>query len=87
MSGAVFFYAQNYLATLGWALTGAISMGLGLGLALRLFTALTPGIDELEELKKGNVAVAVVLAAVIVAMGIVVAITVMPSSLLPGSGN
>ena len=62
-------------------------MGLGLGLALRLFTALTPGIDELEELKKGNVAVAVVLAAVIVAMGIVVAITVMPSSLLPGSGN
>ena len=58
-------------------------MGLGLGLSLRLFAALTPGIDELEELKKGNLAVAIVLAAVIISMGIVVAIVVMPEGLLP----
>ena len=35
--------------------------------------------DEIEELKKGNVGVAIVLAAVIIATGIVVAVTVMPT--------
>lgn len=87
MSATIIYLAQNYLVTFGWALTGAISMGLGLGLALRLFTAFTPGLNEMEELKKGNVAVAVVLAAVVVAMGIVIAVTVMPSgfSAVPGT--
>ena len=49
----------------------------GLALALRLFTMLTPGIDEVEELKKGNMGVAVVVAAVILSMGGVIAMTVM----------
>lgn len=74
----------QYLITLGWALTGAISMAIGLALAMRIFTALTPGINEVEELKKGNISVAIVLAAAILAMGIVVAITVMPEALAPG---
>ncbi len=34
-------------------------------LALRLFDKLTPGIDELEEIRKGNTAVAVLMAGVI----------------------
>ena len=67
-----------YLITMGYALIGAISMGLGLGIALKIFTLLTPGIDEIEELKKGNVAVAIVIAAVVLAMGTVVGITVIP---------
>ncbi len=61
-----------------WALVGAVSMGVGLAVALKIFTVLTPGIDEIEELKKGNMGVAVVMAAVIIAMGIVVAVTVLP---------
>ena len=73
----------QYLVTFGWALVGAVSMAVGLAVALKVFTVLTPGIDEIEELKKGNMGVAVVMAAVIVAMGIVVAITVMPESMLP----
>jgi len=76
---AVGFLLQ-YLGTFGWALVGAVSMGIGLAVALKIFTVLTPGIDEIEELKKGNMGVAVVLAAVIISMGIVVAITVMPVS-------
>ena len=68
--------------TVGWALVGAVSMGVGLAVALKIFTVLTPGIDEIEELKKGNIGVAVVLAAVILAMGLVVAITVLPESML-----
>ena len=68
----------QYLVTIGWALAGAIAMGIGLGVALRIFTALTPDLNEMEELRKGNLAVAIVLAAVIVAMGIVIAVTVLP---------
>ena len=68
----------HYLVTVGWAIAGAISMGIGLGVALRVFTALTPKLNEMEELRKGNLAVAIVLAAVILAMGIVVAVTVLP---------
>lgn len=73
----------QYLVTFGWALVGAVSMGVGLAVALKIFTVLTPGIDEIEELKKGNMGVAIVMAAVILAMGVVVAITVMPESMLP----
>lgn len=71
-------FLLQYLGTFGWALVGAVSMGIGLAVALKIFTVLTPGIDEMEELKKGNMSVAVVLAAVIISMGIVVAVTVMP---------
>ncbi len=74
--------AFHYLMTLGWALTGAIAMALSLALALRLYNVLTPGLDEMEELKKGNMAVAVVMAAIVIAMGFVVAVTVIPESLV-----
>ena len=70
----------QYLVTIGWALAGAIAMGIGLGVALRVFTALTPNLNEMEELRKGNWAVAIVLAAVILAMGIVIAITILPET-------
>ena len=70
----------QYLVTVGWAIAGAISVGIGLGVALRVFTALTPKLDEMEELRKGNYAVAIVLAAVILAMGVVIAVTVLPEA-------
>ena len=70
----------QYLVTVGWAIAGAISMGIGLGVALRVFTALTPKLNEMEELRKGNLAVAIVLAAVILAMGAVIAVTVLPEA-------
>jgi len=74
----------QYLVTVGWALVGAISMGIGLGGALKVFTMLTPKIDEIEELKKGNIGVAIVLAAVIIATGVVVALTIMPETAASG---
>jgi uncharacterized membrane protein YjfL (UPF0719 family) len=76
-----------YLGTLGWAIVGAISMGIALGVALKIFTVLTPGIEEMEELKKGNMAVAIVICAVILAMGLVVAVTVIPESIMPVASN
>ena len=70
----------QYLVTIGWAIAGAISVGIGLGVALRVFTALTPNLDEMEELRKGNYAVAIVLAAVILAMGVVIAVVILPET-------
>ncbi len=70
----------QYLGALGWAVVGAVSMGLSLAIGFKLFTILTPGIAEIEELRKGNIGVAIVLAAVIVAMGLGVAVTVIPEA-------
>jgi uncharacterized membrane protein YjfL (UPF0719 family) len=70
----------QYLVTVGWAIAGAVSMGIGLGVALKLFNLLTPSMNEMEELKKGNMAVAVVLAAVVIATAVVVAVTIMPEA-------
>jgi uncharacterized membrane protein YjfL (UPF0719 family) len=51
---------------------GLILVVLVLALALYLFAALTRGIDEVEELKKGNLAVAGLLAGVVVGVGLMV---------------
>ena len=78
---------DQYLVTLGWALTGAMSMGVSLGLALKVYSFLTPDVDEMVELQKGNLAVAILMASVVIAMGMVVAITVMPEALAPAASN
>jgi len=74
------FMMVQYLVTVGWAIAGAVSMGIGLGVALKVFTVLTPKIDEVAELKRGNIGVAIVLAAVILATAIVIAVTVLPEA-------
>jgi len=70
------FILKQYLITFGWALTGAISMAVSLGLMLKLLTWLTP-IDEWEELKKGNLAVGLFLMAIVIGTAFVIGITVM----------
>ena len=67
----------DYLRTFGWGLVGAITMAISLWILLRVFTWLTP-VDEWEELKKGNVGIAIVMAAVIVGFAIVVGSMVAP---------
>jgi uncharacterized membrane protein YjfL (UPF0719 family) len=58
-----------------WAVVAGISFAVVIPIGIRLFRALTPGIDEIEELKKGNMAVALVFAAFIFSLtAIVVAI-------------
>lgn len=63
---------SEFLRTFGWSLVAAICMGFGLGIAVKMFDFMTPGIEEMEELKKGNMAVAIVLTGVIVAVGFVI---------------
>jgi uncharacterized membrane protein YjfL (UPF0719 family) len=72
----------DYLTAFGWGVTGAITMALSLWILLKVFTWLTP-VDEWEELKKGNLGIAVVMAAVIVGFAIVVASMVAPPPIAP----
>jgi uncharacterized membrane protein YjfL (UPF0719 family) len=67
----------QYLITFGWALTGAISMAVSFGVLTKIFDIISP-IDEWEELKKGNMAVAVVFSSVVIGSAFVIGLTVMP---------
>lgn len=69
---------EAYAITLGWAIVGSVGMGTGIAIALKIFDLTTSRVDEWEEIKKGNIAMAIVLAAVIIALGIVVASAVHP---------
>ena len=71
----------DYVMTLGWAVGGAVAMAIALVLPLRVFTWLTP-IDEWAELRQGNVAVAIVVGAVVLAFALVIAPAI-PSPTLP----
>ncbi|MDD5041657.1 MAG: DUF350 domain-containing protein [Candidatus Peribacteraceae bacterium] len=66
----------QYLITFGWALTGAISMALSLSILLKIFSWITP-IDEWKEIEKGNMSMAIVLAAVILSTALVIGLTLM----------
>ena len=68
----------NSLYMLAYGVVAAIIMSLALGLCVKVWNWLTP-VDEWEELKKGNVAVAIVLAAVIIGFAIVVATAISPA--------
>ena len=67
----------QYFITFGWALTGAISMAVALGLLTKIFDWISP-INEWEELKQGNMAVAIVFAAIIIGTAFVIGLTLMP---------
>ena len=67
-----------YVITFGWALVGSISMGLGLAVMLFVFTHLTPQVDEWKLIREGSIPMAMIMAAVIIACGIVVASAIRP---------
>jgi len=66
---------KEYLITFGWAMTGAVSMALALGIGLKLYSLLTP-INEWEEVKKGNIGVAITISSVIIGFSIVIGLTI-----------
>lgn len=74
--------ALDYLRTFGWGIIGAITMALSLWILLKVFGQLTP-VNEWEELKKGNVAIAIVMGAVIIGFAIVVASAIAPAPAAP----
>jgi uncharacterized membrane protein YjfL (UPF0719 family) len=67
----------DYGIAIGWGVVGAISLAAGLAILLKVFDWLTP-IDEWAEIKKGNLSVAIIMAAVILALGVAVGFAIMP---------
>jgi len=65
----------DFLKGIAWALVAAISMSLAMGILLKVYDAMTP-IDEWEEIRKGNIACAIIMAAVVLAFGIVVGMVI-----------
>jgi uncharacterized membrane protein YjfL (UPF0719 family) len=64
--------AEQALLALLWAIVGAIVFSIIIALAMRVFSILTPGLDEMAELRKGNVAVGLVAAGFVITVSVVV---------------
>jgi len=69
---------RAYLITFGWAVVGSVSMGLGIIIALKLFTLSTREVDEWELVKQGNIPIAIILASVVLSLGWVIAAAISP---------
>jgi uncharacterized membrane protein YjfL (UPF0719 family) len=69
---------RAYLITFGWAIVGSVSMGLGIIIALKMFTISTRRVDEWDLINKGNIAMAIVLASIVLSLGLVIASAVHP---------
>ncbi len=67
----------NALYMLSYGIVAALIMSVALGLLIKVWNWLTP-VNEWEELKKGNIAVAIVLAAVVLGFAIVVSTAISP---------
>lgn len=65
-------YIRVLLAQAVQIVIGLVLSAAALGLAMYLFAALTRGLDEIAELKRGNVAVAGLLAGVLIGVGLMV---------------
>jgi len=54
-----------------WALTASISFAIAMGLAIKVFDFLSKDINEWEEIKKGNMGVAMIFTAMILSIGLI----------------
>lgn len=61
-----------YLRAIGWALVASIGFALGIGLAIKIFDLLSSNIDEWEEIRQGNIGVAIIIATLIVMVGLLI---------------
>ena len=72
----------DYLRLIGWGAVGILTMAISLWVLLSIFTWLTP-VDEWDEIKKGNLAVAIVMASVIVGFAMVISSAIAPPPIAP----
>ncbi len=67
---------MNYLMLFGYGIVGAITMSVALAILIKVWSWITP-LDDWEEIKKGNLAVAIVTAAVILGFSLVVCFAIL----------
>jgi uncharacterized membrane protein YjfL (UPF0719 family) len=64
--------ALNMLFAIIWSLVAAIGFAAAIAIGYRVLNVLTPGLDEWQELKNGNLAVGILWASFTIAVAIVV---------------
>ncbi len=64
--------ALNMVLAVLWSIVAAIGFAAAIGIAFRVLDFLTPGVAELEELRKGNIAVGILWSSFIIAVALVV---------------
>ena len=57
---------------IGWAIVASLGFSFGVGLAIKVFDWLSSDIDEWEEIKKGNLGVALIIVSLILMVGLLV---------------
>ena len=62
----------EYIRAIGWALAASIGFSFGIAIAIFIFNKLSTDIDEWQEIKNGNIGVALIEVALIVMIGIIV---------------
>ena len=62
----------QYGRAVGWCIAAALGVAFGVGIALKVFDWLSTDIDEWEEIKKGNMGVALIFISLIVMVGLLV---------------
>ena len=62
----------EYLRAIGWALAASIGFSFGIAIAIFIFNKLSTDIDEWQEIKNGNIGVALIEVALIIMIGIIV---------------
>ena len=62
----------QYGRAVGWSIAAAVGFAFGVGIALKVFDWLSSDIDEWEEIKKGNMGVALIFISLIVMVGLLV---------------
>jgi hypothetical protein len=64
--------ALNMLFAVLWSIVAAVGFAAAIAIGFRVLNVLTPGLNEWEELKRGNMAVGILWAAFTIAVAIVV---------------
>ncbi len=57
--------------SIAWAIVASVSFAFAMGLSIKVFDFLSQDIDEWEEIKKGNIGVALIFVAMILSVGAV----------------
>jgi len=71
MKEELYVVLWQFAKSFGWAIVAAISFAFAMGLAIKVFDVLSRGIDEWEEIKKGNWGVAIIISSMIISVGLV----------------
>ena len=66
------FLLLDWVMVFCWALVGSIAMAASLFIFLKMFDLFTRDLNEFEELKKGNLAVGIFMAGLLIAFAIII---------------